>query len=54
MENIATEKTESQPRLRAMVEIIGTELKVYPICDNDADEKRILDALRFAREDFDR
>jgi hypothetical protein len=36
--------------LRAIVEIIGGELKVYPIADSDADEKIILDALRFVRE----
>jgi hypothetical protein len=43
----------SKPRLRALVEIDGSELRVYPITDNDADEKRILDALRFIREDFE-
>jgi len=37
--------------LRAIVEIIGGELKIYPIAENDADEKIILDALRFMRED---
>jgi hypothetical protein len=45
---------ESQPRrLRAMVEIDGTELKIYPICDNDADERRILDALRAVGKDYE-
>lgn len=36
--------------LRAIVEIIGGELKVYPVGNSDADEKMILDALRFVRE----
>jgi hypothetical protein len=36
--------------LRAIVEIIGGELKIYPIADSDTDEKTILDALRFVRE----
>jgi hypothetical protein len=36
--------------LRAIVEIIDGELKIYPISDSDADEKTILDALRFVRE----
>jgi len=40
--------------LRAIVEIHGGELVVYPIADNDRDEKEILDALRFIREDFER
>ncbi len=40
-------------RLRALVEIMGGELRVYPISDSDADEKQILDALRFIREDFE-
>ena len=33
--------------LRAIIEIMGRELKVVPIADSDADEQRILDALRF-------
>lgn len=37
--------------LRAIVEIIGGELKIYPVGDSDVDEKTILDALRFIRED---
>ena len=41
-------------RLRAIVEIIDGELKIYPISDSDFDERAILDALRFVREDFDR
>jgi hypothetical protein len=39
-------------RLRAIVEVIGSEFFVYPIADSDADERQILDALRFIREDF--
>jgi hypothetical protein len=42
----------SQRRLRAMIEIIDGELKVYPIADTDEDERLIFDALRFAREEF--
>lgn len=42
----------SQPRLRAMIEIIDGELRIFPIADSDDDEKRILEALRFVREDF--
>jgi hypothetical protein len=40
--------------LRAIVEIIDGELKVYPIADSDKEEREILDALRFLREDFER
>jgi len=40
--------------LRALIEIDGGELRIYPIADNDTDENRILDALRFVREDFER
>lgn len=40
--------------LRAIVEIIGGELTVYPIAESDLDEQRILDALRFVREDLGR
>jgi hypothetical protein len=39
-------------RLRAIVEIVGGELRIFPIADSDADEKTFLDALRFVREDF--
>ena len=47
----ATTLDELPPRMRAYVEIVGAELKVYPIADNDTDEKTILDALRFIIED---
>ena len=40
--------------LRAIVELIGGELKVYPIAKSDLDEQRIIDALRFVREDLGR
>jgi hypothetical protein len=42
-----------QPRLRALVELADGELRIFPICDNDVDEQRILDALRFVREDVE-
>jgi hypothetical protein len=54
MQTNTTLKPKSQPApampLRAIVEILGGELKVYPIADSDADEKIILDVLRFVRE----
>jgi hypothetical protein len=37
--------------LRAIVEIIGGELKIYPMTYNDLEEKLIRDALRFVREE---
>lgn len=40
--------------LRAIVELIGGELKIYPLADSDADEKRILDALRCVIEEHAR
>jgi hypothetical protein len=33
--------------MRAVIEIVGGELAIYPISDCDTDEKIILDALRF-------
>jgi len=42
---------QSQKPLRAIIEIRGAELVVYPIADSDAEERTILDALRFVRED---
>ena len=38
--------------VRAIVEIVDGELRVFPIADCDTDERRILDALRFAVQDF--
>jgi len=56
MQTNTTLKPKSQPAqtmpLRAIVEILGGELKIYPIANSDADEKTILDALRFVREDL--
>jgi hypothetical protein len=37
--------------LRAIVELIGGELKIYPLADSDVEEHQMLDALRFIRED---
>ena len=57
MKSISTPKpsalsTESPPsRLRAIVEVIGAELAIYPIADTDVDERAILDALRVVIED---
>jgi hypothetical protein len=47
-------ETTARPPLRAIVEIRGGEILVYPLADNDADENRILDALRFVIEDCER
>lgn len=41
-----------QAPLRALIEIDGGELKIYPIANSEADELAIVDALRFVREDF--
>jgi hypothetical protein len=43
----------AQPPLRAIVEIVGGQLKIFPIANTDGEEQQILDALRFVREDFD-
>ena len=43
-------KLENEPcqrRLRAIVEVVGGELAIYPIADCDTDAATILDALRF-------
>lgn len=53
METLTHTATRSQPpRLRAMIEIIDGELKIFPIADSDEQAKEIVDALRFFREDF--
>jgi hypothetical protein len=39
-------------RLRAVVEVISGELKIYPIANSDTEEAEIMDALRFLREGF--
>jgi hypothetical protein len=36
------------PPLRAIAEIRGGELCIYPLCDNDLDEQQVLAALRLA------
>jgi hypothetical protein len=42
----------SRRPLRAIIEIDAGELKIIPLADSDYEEKLILDALRFVREDF--
>jgi hypothetical protein len=42
-----TSKQQPEPkRLRAIVEVIGGEVVIFPVGDSDADSKEILDALR--------
>ena len=53
LSNLEPQLRRSMP-LRALVEIIGGELKVYPIAESDLDEQRIIDALRLVREDLGR
>jgi hypothetical protein len=48
---LRNEDSTSAQRLRAIIEIVGGELRIYPITDNAIDEKTILDALRFVTED---
>jgi hypothetical protein len=40
-----------QPPLRAVVELIDGELKIFPIAETDEQAKKILDALRFVGKD---
>lgn len=42
-------QTQIRP-LRAVIEIIGGQLTVYPIAQTDTDERKILDAVRFLAE----
>ena len=42
------------PLLRAMIEIRGAELSIYPIAQTDSEAAEIFNALRFIREDFER
>lgn len=51
MEALSHPSPKRQASLRALIEIIDGELKVYPIADCDRDEKIILDGLRFVIED---
>ncbi len=46
---IASSDFARQP-IRAIVELIDGELKIFPISDCEADEQAILDALCFVRE----
>jgi len=39
---------------RALIEIHGAELRIYPVGESEDEEKKILDALRFICEDFER
>ena len=50
MGSLNSEPAKNQTRkLRAIIEIEDSgELRIFPQCDNDIDERRILDALRFA------
>ena len=47
-----TSKKVNQPQkpLRAILEICGGELVVYPVANSDTEERTILDALRFVVE----
>jgi len=50
--NYHTENAESKPelkRLRAIVEIVDGELKVYPIADTDEQAREIMDSLLLRR-----
>jgi hypothetical protein len=55
MQIITTLKPKPQPAptMRAIIEIDGGELKVFPIAQSDIEEKMIFDALRFMIEDYD-
>jgi hypothetical protein len=37
---------QSNPRLRAIVEIVSGEVFIFPVADSDVDRELILDALR--------
>ena len=49
---ISTTRFLARARLRAIIEIDGGQLKIMPLSDSDYEEKLILDALRFMRQDF--
>lgn len=54
-ESIFTSQSQKkQIPLRAIIEIVGGELCVYPLPDNDSDEKLILDELLSIRDGFSR
>lgn len=44
------ESSQGQPRIRAVVELIDDQLKIFPVCDTEDDEQAIMEALRFVRE----
>jgi hypothetical protein len=53
--NLSYKRVSSKPiqrPLRAIIEIVDGKLRIYPDVDNDTDERRVLDALRFVREDW--
>jgi hypothetical protein len=43
--NITSERKQIQPRLRALVEIVGDELKIFPIAESDREAEEILAGL---------
>ena len=52
MDSRRSSQSSARP-LRAIVELDGGELKIFPIAQSDAEEKLILDALRFVVEDHE-
>ena len=40
-------KSQTPRTMRAIIEIVDGELKVFPVADSDIDAKGIFDALRF-------
>jgi hypothetical protein len=52
--DVSYKPTYSKPnrqRLRAIIEIDGDKLEIFPIAGSDGDERAIRYALRFVRED---
>jgi hypothetical protein len=45
MESSITHRESRQPPLRAVVEIVDGELKIYAIADSDEQAKQIVDTL---------
>jgi len=50
METVNNPPKESQRRLRAMIEIIDSEMRIFPVASSDLEATEILDAFRFMRE----
>jgi len=50
METLSPTQQKGQVPLRAFVEIVDGQLKIFPIADSDEDERCILDAFRFVVE----